>query len=229
MFRDGTIRLIYDGSTCHANGISTTNNIAILNQTYNAVDSRSEYVGWTYTENAQRGINSSSNAKTQIDSWYNDNLKKYENKIVEGKYCNDRNTASDSTWSSIPTKIFYYASYERLNTNKTPTLSCSNEDIYTLKAGLITADETAYAGGVYGLENSNYYLYNNQTYWTMSPYYTSNSPRANNFLVHSSGRLSANALNVLRGIRPVINISSDIMFNNNSDGTLDNPYIVKGI
>ena len=51
---DGTIRLIYDGTTCHNNGEVTTDSIAVANIAYNAAFGKSEYVGWTYTEGLQR-------------------------------------------------------------------------------------------------------------------------------------------------------------------------------
>ncbi len=38
---------------------------------------------------------------------------------------------------------------------------------------LITADEAAMAGGVLSIPNSNYYLYNGQYFWTLSPSLTS--------------------------------------------------------
>lgn len=42
-----------------------------------------------------------------------------------------------------------YAAYERLSTNWQPSLECSNNnDLYTTKIGLITADEVAIAGAV---------------------------------------------------------------------------------
>ena len=44
--------------------------------------------------------------------------------------------------------------------------------ISSLKVGLITADEVEFAGGK-NADNKQYYLYNGQNYWTMSPNYWS--------------------------------------------------------
>ena len=75
------------------------------------------------------------------------------------------------------------ASYARLVNNKTPSLSCSKNDSFTVNesstgngklkypVGLLTADEVAYAGGRSGSNNTTYYLYTGSTWWTMSPSY----------------------------------------------------------
>ena len=75
----------------------------------------------------------------------------------------------------------YYGAYDRLQKNKNPQFLCPNpmRDLFTVtnnkgnkastyKVGLITADEVAYAGGVY-YNDSNYYLRIGVHYWTMSP------------------------------------------------------------
>ena len=227
---DGSLRLIYDGTTCHANGTGTTESIAVVNTEYNTGSNQSNYVGWTYEGALQRpssmtsGIDS--NAKTQLESWYNSNIGNnaaYSAKVADGKYCNDRNVASVYTWA-INGSAFYYAGYARLYTNYTPTLSCSSNDVYTLKVGLITADEVEFAGGK-NENNTSYYLYNRQQYWTMSPYYW-NNPNAWVFLVTANGMLQYNGANATIGLRPVINLKSDTTFTSGGNGTRTNPYVV---
>ncbi|MCI9280877.1 MAG: hypothetical protein HFI49_01260, partial [Bacilli bacterium] len=224
---DGSMRLIYDGTTCHANGTSTTESLAVTNQKYNASYDRSEYVGYTYTTGSQRTTSgTASNLKTQNETWYNSNLASYASKIADGKYCNDRNTGAGYSWSSQPSSTFYYAGYDRSGAKSassvSPTLSCPSGDVYTLKVGAITMDEVVMAGGKWGTANSSYYLYNGNYYWTMSPYSTSSNPYASVFIVYSDGNLaSANA----NGVRPVINLKADTTFSD-GNGTLDNPYVV---
>ncbi len=229
---DRSIRMIYDGSTCHANGTSTSESLAVTGQAYNSNSRGSEYVGYTYTTGSQRTLSgTASNLKTQTDSWYNNNLASYASKIADGKFCNDRNVASGSSWSSQPRSTLSYAAEERLYTNKTPTLACNSGDVYTLKVGTITADEVVYAGeytdGAHGPANRSYYLYNGQPYWTMTPYYTTNYPIAGVFFVSSDGYLTSTTVNeTARGLRPVINLKADVIFSG-GNGTLDNPYVVQ--
>ena len=226
---DKTMRLIYDGATCHANGTSTEDSIAVASTAYNTSYNQSNYVGWTYTGTSQRTLSgTASNAKTQLESWYNSNIGNnttYSSKVADGKYCNDRNAASGYTWS-INGSNFYYAAYNRINTGA-PTLACNSGDIYTLKVGLITADEVIYAGGK-NTNNTSYYLYNEQVYWTMSP--------ANYgiygvgvLVVNSSGYLNngyTDSVSSTFGLRPVINLKADTLFAAGGNGTLNNPYVV---
>ena len=232
---DGTIRLIYDGTTCHANGEETTDSIAVASTAYNSSYNNSEYVGWKYTSGSQRpsSITSGTNApiKTTLENWYNTNIGNnttYSSKIADGKYCNDRNVQSGQSWASAPSSTFYYAGYNRINTGA-PTLSCAALDTYTLKVGLITSDEVMYAGGKFA-NNTSYYLYNGQNYWTMSPhdwyYGSSTGYHAGVFYVHSIGSLSGAGVNdTVVGVRPVINLKADAQISG-GNGTKDNPYIV---
>ena len=220
---DGSIRLIYDGTTCHANGTSTSDSIAVASTAYNSSYNNSSYVGWTYTAGSQRTLSgTASNAKTKLESWYNSNLASYASKIADGKYCNDRNVQSGSSWAATGS-TFYYAGYKRLYTDYAPTLSCNSGDVYTLKVGLITADEVEFAGGK-NANNTSYYLYNGQNYWTMSPCYWLGF--ATVFYVPSNCHLSAGNVNSTYGLRPVINLKADVTFSS-GNGTLNNPYAVQ--
>lgn len=136
----------------------------------------------------------------------------------------------------------YYTGYERLvqnNSDVNPTFKCSNSnDLYTVSGsskenkkltnpiGLITADEVVMAGGSWNSENSSYYLYNNKYYWTMSPYYFDPSypyPCSHVFLVYSSGLLNDYIVDSTRGVRPVINLSRDVVIKS-GNGTSSTPY-----
>ena len=132
--------------------------------------------------------------------------------------------ASGYTWSAKPSSTINYKAYERLDTNKSPSLDCSrSSDILNIPVGLITADEVAYAGGVYGSSNSSYYLYTDQNYWTLSPYYF-NGYNAFVFRVNSSGYLTSYFVDGTSGVRPAINLRADTTFT--GTGTSDDPYTV---
>ena len=221
---DGSIRLIYDGTTCHQNGTNTVESIAKTGITYNLSYNNSSYVGWTYSTESQRTLTgTASNAKAKLESWYSSNIAVTNaSKIVQGKYCNDRDIQSGSIWSATGSK-FYYASYKRLYTDYQPILSCNSGDIYVLNVGLITADEVVMAGGQ-DINNTSYYLYNGQSYWTMTPRKWDSDARM--FIVGSNGNLTNGWVSSDWGLRPVINLNSDVIFSD-GDGTQANPYVVQ--
>ena len=239
---DGSIRLIYDGSTCHVNGTNPesvvigSTNAEKYYATSDGLYNNSSYVGWTYTIGSQRTTSgTASNAKIQTEKWYNANITGANaNKVADGKYCNDRNVGqprSDwegfvTTWSATGTR-FAYAGVDRLWNKYQPTLNCPTGDIYTLKVGAITADEVEFAGGK-NANNTSYYLYNEQNYWTMSPNYWNSSTWAVVFFVNTRGHLDhvcVNNTNV--ALRPVINLKTDTVISS-GNGTIDNPFIVEG-
>ena len=227
---DGSIRIIYDGTSAHANGESSTDRQTgtnVYNSSYNA----SYYVGYTYQTGAQRpstqNSGTASTIKGVLDNWYQTNIanKGYDDKVVSTPgFCNDRNMASGYSWSATPSTNIYYAPYERVYTTHQPTLKCSNtNDIYTTKVGLITADEVIFAGGTTS-SNSSYYLYTGQHYWTISPYFYSG--RASVFLVRSSGNLNYYWVDsATPGVRPVLNLSADVTISS-GNGTSETPYVV---
>ena len=234
---DGSIRVIYNGTSTATTGDSTMINIS---QVFNSNSNRSEHVGYMYTTNQQHGNTINSDIKTVVDNWYNSNLKSQESKISkEVGFCGDREMASGYSWSSETSNTVYYKAYERLYTNKSPSLKCSNSvDLYTVSGsskgnkglsnpiGLISADEVVMAGGVYGQTNTSYYLHNNQYYWTMSPYLFSGI-YAGAFYVRSNGDLHYNNVSsTSTGVRPVINLTSDVTLS--GTGTASDPYIVEG-
>ena len=87
--------------------------------------------------------------------------------------------------------------------------------------GLITIDEVIYAGGFSG--NSGYYLYTGNSYWTMSP---SNYSGGISLVSHvdSNGATGSVMVNVSEGVRPVINIGTNVTIT--GEGTIVSPYIV---
>ena len=124
----------------------------------------------------------------------------------------------------------------RLGKNKSPSLACNDEDKFTVSngklkypVGLITADELAYAGGVYYIANTTYYLYTDNTYWTMSPidfnhneFITYNYVRIG--VVAEKGDIELYGGGQNFGLRPVLALTSSTKVT--GTGTSENPYIV---
>ena len=222
---DGTLRLIYNGPTTDQTGDTTQ----IGTSVYSNLTGDNMYVGYQYTSGEVHGRETDSTIKGVLDNWYNNNLSSYSNYITTGNgatFCNDRTPYTGPGTGATYTE---YAAHNRLVTNKTPSLKCADiNDRFNTKIGLITADEVAYAGGVWNVDNSKYYLYTNQWYWTMSPdiFTASGTHPVFNFSVLGSGSFNyAGVADPTIGVRPIINIKSNTQFYEGS-GTSSDPYIV---
>ena len=236
---DGTIRMIYQGTSANTTGGGTQlSNTSTFNSTYND----NMYVGYMYQSDQVHGLTNNSTIKEILDTWYQNNLTSVADKIDgNAGFCGDREPSTSSSTSNgsggTGTTTTYYAGYIRLRTNKTPTFECQNSsDLYTTSGsedgnkaltypiGLITADEVAYAGGVWGTNNTSYYLYTNTVYWTMSPYFFDGTG-AYVFTVNSNGVLSYGSVDIVRDVRPVINLKADVKITG-GNGTSTNPYTI---
>ena len=237
---DGSIRVIYNGESMATTGTSTQISTSAFNSTYN----NNMYVGYMYTSGQVHGLGTNSTIKGVLDNWYTTNIanKGYGDQVSkEAGFCGDREPSTSSSTSNgsggTGTTTTYYGGYIRLaNSTKSPTLKCkNNEDMYTVSGssrgnkaltnpvGLIIADEVAVAGGMLGTNNTTYYLYTGQEYWTMSPSIFNGV--ANLFSVYSGGNISF-SMGSMIGVRPVINIASDVEIT--GSGTSTDPYVVVG-
>ena len=181
---DGSLRLIYQGTAANTTDTGTQlSSTSAFNSTY----TDNMYVGFKYTSGSVHGTGTNSTILTVLNTWYSSNLASYASSIDgNAGFCGDRtpytNTSGTASGGGTGTTTTYYGGYIRLITNKTPTYDCPSEDLYTTSGssngnksltypiGLISADEVAYAGGIYVTANSSYYLYTGSAYWTMSPY-----------------------------------------------------------
>ncbi len=247
---DGSIRLIYNGTESDFNTNGTVNdtgpNTQIGETEWNTINfNDAKYVGYMYggangvtSDSREEAIlnETSTKIKTVLEEWYQANIfgKPIKSQIIDNIFCNDRELQNGPGYGLINT---YYTPNLRLNSNKTPTLKCGlKNDRFTAEdtiigngvliypVGLITADEAAMAGFVNGQENTTNYLYTNQDYWTLSPYYVTTEGTAVMFRVYSSGLLSSGTVNYARGLRPTISIDSNIKVT--GSGTASNPYKV---
>ena len=180
--------------------------------------------------------NTNSTIKNTLDTWYKNNLTSYASYIADETFCNDRSVTGGSGYLMTPTT--YYGAFTRLYNKKTPSLKCTqdNDKFKVSNASakldyplsLITADEVAMAGGVYYTANSNYYLYNGQYFWTLSPSYFHSYYSSGNVwnVLPSGGLLYWNGVTGSFGARPVINLKADIKITK-GDGTALNPFKVQ--
>ena len=273
---DGSIRMIYSGTTKPSENTSVTgSNGVYMTGTgtqitvdsantfkFNSSSNKAEYVGYQYIEGQQHGYGEcnetnvsctvngntlyNSIIKQQIDKWYAGTTLKDNSLVSQDQiFCNDRSaTTSDSgtpgeiSGSMSTSTTYYYGAYVRLVTNKSPQLKCPTaSDKFTSRkssignkaltypVGLITADEVAMAGGVYGSINSSYYLYTSSFYWSGSPYdFFSDYSSAGEFSVSNGGDIGAGSVNITYGARPVVSLSSKAKLSGN--GTYSKPYTV---
>ena len=241
---DGTIRMIYQGTSANTTGTGTQLQTSAFNITNSSdiYNTDNMYVGYMYTENQVHGLGTSSTVKENLDTWYQANLIGVADKIDgNAGFCGDRQPSTSSSTSNgsggTGTTTTYYGGYIRLQTNKSPSFECQNEsDLYTTSGssqgnkaltypiGLISADEVAYAGGVYGISNNGYYLYTSQYYWTLSPFFYSSGAWV--FPVFQDGSLTGNFVDYAEGgIRPVINLKANVKITS-GNGTSSNPYVI---
>ena len=235
--------MIYSGSNT-SDPVTTGVDTQIQNDTFsinNNTFDNNAYVGYMYTLNEVHGLKNNSGIKNILDTWYQSNLTNISDKIDgNAGFCGDREPSTIQTDSNgqggTGTTYTYYGAYIRLKTNKSPTFECQNSsDLYTTSGssqgnktltypiGLISADEAAYAGGVYATLNQSYFLYTNQNYWTMSPF---TYPNTGMIIIYSNGILVNDNVSSISGIRPVINLKADVTIT--GSGTTTDPYKVEG-
>ena len=235
--KDGGVRLLYHGTS------TTAKDSHIGKSAFNSSYDNIAYVSYMYGSlgsipNAITNQTNSSTIKTIIDNWYKQNMTSYTKYLsTTAVYCNDRSTLDN----------VFFGAYTRLVTNKTPSYDCATtEDKFTVDSSagngkltypiaLMTADEIAFAGGVYGKNAETWYYYNsengsstNSYWWLMSPNnWTSSGARV--FLIGRMGtpsRLSYDVVNYEIGVRPVMSLKSCVKYAS-GDGTPENPYTIQ--
>ena len=203
---DGTIRMIM------ANGIN--------DDTYYAFNSSYDDYTYMYYTNSE--------AKTTLEDWYTTNIASntnYASKVATGDYfCEQAKVKPSSSYTSESATMEVYSSY-------TPNFKCETDGNgkgnVNSSIGLITYDEVVFAGGYYYKENSNYYLYNNTAYWTMSPAgvnYGLGVARANAWIVAPSGFILNDLVYGTFRLRAVLNLNADVAVT--GSGTSTDPWTV---
>ena len=164
--------------------------------------------------------------------------------IADSGFCNDRSlsTRSNNGDGVNTDKITHYSAYDRYYSNYNPTLICpdATNDLFTVTnelgnqastspIGLITIDELMYAGYRKDYINKLAYPFSGSNYWTMSPgVFGSGYAAAREFILGSDGVASGYWVTITFGVRPVINLNSDVQISGGI-GTKSEPFIVKTI
>ena len=260
---DGSVKLILhnDNTTGVANPCDAANNSASAafarysNETYksafNTNYNDNAYVGFKYgtvgaSDYASAHANTNkSTILTNLETWYNNNLKAYESVIDDNVWCNDKTKVTDTSynpWSyggnatglGYGTNKTYYGATQRLISTSNsaggtgPSLKCNGElSKITSKVGLITADELAFAGYAFERNNTTTYLQENATdsrWWSLSPGRFGSSYACVWFVGGSSVDFNDYYVDNSYGVRPLISLKPSTYVTGN--GTSDKPYKV---
>ena len=242
---DGTVRVIYDGTSAHANGESSSDR-QIGTSVFNSSYDDNAYVGYMYgqtgasTYAAAHANTNNSTIKAYIDNWYKTNIVGTANEqyIADNIFCNDRSLAQNNSGTGTGTSVTYYRWYNGPwssgGYNSNMRLTCPQKnDAFTVSdttngngaltypVGLLSTDEIVLAGGWNG-ENSGYYLYSGQYWWASSPVFVDGSSE---FVrrVNSGGYAdSSYGVNGYFGVRPVFNLKAEVLAQ--GSGTASDPY-----
>ena len=260
---DGSVKLILhnDNTAGVANPCDAANNNAsaafarysgtTYTSAFNSSHNDNAYVGFKYgTAGASDYATTHANTNnstilTNLETWYNNNLKTYADAIADTVWCNDKTNVEDKTynpWSyggnatglGYGTNKTYYGATQRLVSTSGsaggtgPSLKCNGElSKITSKIGLITVDELAFAGYAYELQNTTTYLQENATntyWWSLSPLdFNLGSAGVWNVGEGSFGRSSAGST---LEVRPSISIVSSATISGGF-GTSEDPYVVE--
>ncbi len=245
---DGSIRIIYDGTSAHANGEASEDR-QTATSVYNSSYNDNAYVGYMYgtpgstTYDATHANTNDSTIKTYLDNWYKINIedKGLSSYISDTLFCNDRSFGSSNSGTGAGTSGTYYRWYGgpwggSSSSHQYPRLTCSRQnDRFTVDdeitgngdliypIGLVNTDEVVLAGG-YNTSNSGYYLYTGNYYWTMSPghfYYGVATVR--DVSSDGNGYYYGN-VDYLDGVRPTLNLIPDSL--KVGSGTADDPFMI---
>ena len=257
---DGSVKLILhnDNTAGAANPCNSANNSTsaafarysgtTYTSAFNTNYNDNAYVGFKYgTAGASDYATTHANTNkstilTNLETWYNNNLKTYESVIDNSVWCNDKTNVTDTTfdpWSQNPNGLGYaknltfYGAIQRLISTSGsaggtgPSLKCNGElSKITSKIGLITADELAFAGYAGGLGNTTTYLQDNATddwWWSLSP---DSFDGGDAYVWGVSGGLGVFGGRVYSagGVRPSISLKP--FTNVTGNGTSTNPFKV---
>jgi hypothetical protein len=176
-----------------------------------------------YDNKSYMYYSNSSNAKTQLESWYTTNITNngYSSYVASGNYyCEQAKVSWNSNYTTNSgASMTVYTSY-------TPNFKCSTDGngkgLVNASIGLITYDEAIFAGIYLNKTNSNIYLSGNYSF-TMSPAGYGNDAIVWSFTSTGVGGLVT--VSNSRGLRPVININANTIVT--GYGTSTEPYTVQ--
>ena len=170
-----------------------------------------------------------STIKAYIDSWYENNIKgKYEDKLEDTVFCNDRRILNLNGWNSNGGDATQYLQfYDTSNkslvcANETDSFSMSNPKAQlSYPIGLLSVPELSLAN--YQSYGSSHYFNNKQLVWLASPDYFYRSSAVVGGLSGSGWR--GNIVGNSRGVRPSVSLKPKTYFSS-GDGSFTSPFVI---
>ena len=238
---DGSVRLLYAGTTANASG----SGLNIKSAAFNSKRDNPAYVGYMYGSTLKTSYDKTnanendSNIKKELDNWYKTHILGTSNEsvIADAGFCNDRSLYSGNGYSATGSNT-NYGTWRRYYQTKQPTLKCpQTNDLFTLSTsekgnkaltypiGLITVDELMMSGYADGYINKSAYTYSTDRYWSLSSslFYTG-ALSARVFVLHSEGYpYGYFDVTYTSGVRAVVNLSSAAQISGGI-GTSFSPY-----
>ena len=247
---DGSIRIIYDGTSAHENGEASEDRI-IGTSAFNEKSDDNAYVGYMYGnpgsatyEETHANINDST-IKKHVDNWYENNIKgtNYEQYLADNLFCNNRtisayNPDNHSNYGFGAEFTNYERSYgpwsapsntenakmkfycKQLNDSFTVQSSLGNMSL-KYAISLLNKDELVLSGQYRsGSSTKSNYLADGNNYWLISAD-AFDKQVAKVRIENVNGEVDA-IVNVVYGIKPVINLKQGSL--KQGDGTINNPY-----
>ena len=169
-----------------------------------------------------------STIKAYIDSWYENNLASYEDKLEDTVFCNDRSMSNESSNGWNPNGGSTTTLLRFKNNTSNQSLVCANEtDSFSMSnakaklkhpIGLLSVPELSLAG--YG---SSHYFNNGPDVWLASPdyYFTLASVR----VAYSGGYSDVDSVESVGGVRPSVSLKPNTEFTD-GDGSFTKPFVI---
>ncbi len=240
---DGSVRLLYAGTSANATG----SDLQIQTNAFNTTRNNPGYVGYMYGNTfnisyAETHANDNdSSIKTVLDNWYKTNIEDegFSEFIADSGFCNDRSIyTGEGVNNTLSTNFNGHKRY----LNHTPSLICPQQnDLFTVEnpdgnqdltypIGLITVDELMLGGLSDGYLNRLSYTYSSSTYWSMTPsQFSATNMTALEYTVSELGyAYNYSWVPWTYGVRPVINLASTVEISEGI-GTQNDPFVIKTV
>lgn len=194
-------------------GINSDNSIklAFVN---NSLDSQFN----EFSNKEETVVFNTSTALNTLNTWYKENIEKYDEYLVNKDYC------VDTTYTKYYNQITFGGT-KRLFDDDSPSLVCNAGDRdyggkYSSKVGILSADEVSIIGFSSKYNNQNNYIFLNKDTCTLTPY--SYYYGAYIMVLNKEGKLSYMKVNNTCSMIPIINIDGHLTIK--GEGNIDNPY-----
>lgn len=161
----------------------------------------------------------SSNIKTVVDNWYQNNMLSYANYLEDTVFCNNRKIRNYGGWSTSGL-VTANLQFEGPNVSD---LSCTNQnDRFTVNENIGNGKLTYPVGLISSEEQGLIKL--TGSIWTMSPHHFTYEAYESSMTTNSTNS-SAKVSDKL-GVRPVISLKSGMEVES-GEGTTSSPYVIK--